>query len=47
MGLYIAFQIVEQHKGVIGITSQPGQGTTFTIDLPLETVGAEIETAAG
>jgi signal transduction histidine kinase len=47
MGLYIAFQVIEQHKGEIAISSQPGRGTTFTINLPLETARAETEPASG
>lgn len=36
MGLAIAKQIVEGHRGTIGIKSQPGKGTTIVIQLPLE-----------
>ncbi|OGC35078.1 hypothetical protein A2311_06040 [candidate division WOR-1 bacterium RIFOXYB2_FULL_48_7] len=34
LGLSITRKIVEEHKGSIDITSQVGQGTTFTILLP-------------
>ncbi len=35
MGLLITRQIVEQHSGSIAVESAPGQGTSFTIVLPL------------
>lgn len=34
MGLAICRRIVERHDGMIGVTSQPGVGTTFVVDLP-------------
>lgn len=36
MGLYIAWGIVTQLGGLITVTSQPGNGTTFTIALPMK-----------
>jgi two-component system, NtrC family, sensor histidine kinase HydH len=34
LGLAIVSTIVSKHKGTIGVHSVPGQGTTFTIQLP-------------
>jgi signal transduction histidine kinase len=35
LGLAIARQIIEQHGGHIRVESEPGRGTRFTIELPL------------
>ncbi len=35
LGLYIAKEIVEAHNGRIFARSEPGSGTTFTVDLPV------------
>jgi|GEM_PF-5978365 len=35
-GLYTSREIIEAHQGQITAISLPGQGTTFTIELPLE-----------
>ncbi len=34
LGLYISRGIVEAHGGSIGVESQPGAGSTFTVELP-------------
>ncbi len=34
LGLAVCKTIVEQHKGTIGVTSTPGQGSTFWVRLP-------------
>jgi len=36
IGLYLAGEIVRLHGGVVKVVSKPGQGTTFTIILPME-----------
>jgi signal transduction histidine kinase len=35
LGLYLSRQIIEKHNGTITVDSQPEQGTTFTVYLPL------------
>jgi len=37
LGLAAVFGTVGAHRGVIDVSSMPGRGTTFTIDLPFET----------
>ena len=34
LGLSVSYSIMERHEGSISVDSQPGGGTTFTIDLP-------------
>jgi signal transduction histidine kinase len=40
LGLSISYAIVQAHKGSIEVNSQVGQGTTFTVRLPLHGVGS-------
>jgi signal transduction histidine kinase len=35
IGLAISFQIIENHEGKILVESKPGEGTTFTVRLPI------------
>jgi signal transduction histidine kinase len=35
LGLSISYQIVSEHQGMLEVASQPGEGTIFTITLPL------------
>ncbi|WP_437579043.1 ATP-binding protein [Sorangium sp. So ce887] len=35
LGLYITRQIIEAHRGTIRVSSAPGQGATFTVELPI------------
>jgi signal transduction histidine kinase len=37
LGLAVCHGIVERHDGLISIESQPEQGSTFTVGLPLTT----------
>ena len=36
LGLSISYGIISQHEGRIDVKSSPGEGTTFTIDIPVE-----------
>ncbi len=36
LGLFVVYQIVEEHGGVVGIESEEGKGTTVTFRFPLE-----------
>jgi two-component system sensor histidine kinase BaeS len=35
LGLAIAAEIVQAHRGTIEVTSNPGEGTTFSVRLPV------------
>ncbi|MDA8426911.1 MAG: ATP-binding protein [Treponema sp.] len=35
LGLTIVFKIIKEHRGEISVQSRPGQGSTFTISLPV------------
>jgi len=39
LGLYISHDIVKRHGGAMSVHSEPGRGTTFVVELPLETSG--------
>jgi two-component system, NtrC family, sensor kinase len=35
LGLAISYRIITEHGGTISVSSQPGAGTTFTINIPV------------
>lgn len=39
LGLYVSHDIVKRHGGTIAVRSEPGSGTVFTLELPLEPTG--------
>jgi signal transduction histidine kinase len=47
LGLYIVRQIVEAHGGTIRVESQPGAGSSFTVELPREPPSAGKERGDG
>ncbi len=47
LGLFIARSIAEAHGGSVEVRSVIGQGSTFTLSLPVETEGARSESAGG
>jgi PAS domain S-box-containing protein len=38
LGLYITHDIVKRHGGALRVASEPGRGTTFTLELPVEPI---------
>jgi signal transduction histidine kinase len=45
LGLYIVRQIVEAHGGEVGVVTEPGKGSTFTVSLPLQRVAETVSPA--
>jgi signal transduction histidine kinase len=45
LGLFVVYEIVDEHGGCIAVQSTPGQGTTFRIRLPRE--AADVPEATG
>jgi two-component system, NtrC family, sensor kinase len=40
LGLFIVYQIIDEHEGCISVNSEIGEGTTFLVRLPLQDVMA-------
>jgi two-component system, OmpR family, sensor histidine kinase VicK len=36
LGLYISRRIVEAHSGRIWVASEPGRGSTFSVEMPID-----------
>jgi two-component system NtrC family sensor kinase len=45
LGLFVIRRIVEAHGGEVGVVSEPGKGTTFTVELP--TGGHQVVRSSG
>jgi signal transduction histidine kinase len=39
IGLYLARQITEAHRGTLEVTSSPGAGTQFRLSIPVDSPG--------
>ncbi|MFN2515936.1 MAG: PAS domain S-box protein [Pyrinomonadaceae bacterium] len=45
LGLSVSYSIIERHEGSISVTSEPGGGTVFTIDLPASQASLKVVAA--
>ncbi len=45
LGLSVSHSIIERHEGSISVVSEPGTGTTFTINLPAADADAQVTDA--
>src|SRR5690606_4099215 len=46
LGLSIVYQIVRDHNGAINVTSTEGEGTSITVELPVENIGEKAASLA-
>ncbi|GGK64882.1 two-component regulator propeller domain-containing protein [Rufibacter glacialis] len=47
IGLCLTKEFVKIHGGLIGVQSEPGKGSCFTVTLPVQVTGAVVETTEG
>jgi two-component system NtrC family sensor kinase len=47
LGLSISYRIIQDHGGRIDVASKPGEGTTFTIRIPVERPGGDPSAGTG
>ena len=43
LGLFVAYGIIQEHKGTITVESEVGEGTTFHITLPMADMNSDRE----
>ncbi|MBI4691820.1 MAG: HAMP domain-containing histidine kinase [Nitrospirae bacterium] len=41
LGLFVAREIIKEHDGIIEVNSKPGEGTVFTVKLPLKEINGK------
>ncbi|MFY0080160.1 ATP-binding protein, partial [Acinetobacter baumannii] len=41
LGLSLSYGIIKKHGGEIHVSSEPGKGTTFRIELPIDPASAQ------
>jgi signal transduction histidine kinase len=46
LGLTIVHRVIQEHQGSIRVASMPGEGATFTVELPLLAPASNSEVAA-
>jgi signal transduction histidine kinase len=44
LGMAVTYRIIRNHQGKIQVSSQPGEGTRFTIEIPLHRDASPTET---
>jgi signal transduction histidine kinase len=36
LGLYISYNIIQNHRGELSVVSESGKGTAFTVKIPID-----------